>query len=124
MPKHRPCGRTGGLAQYTTPAWQPLIDAVGERLVETFMWMHEEELSDGLALHAYKHIYTRRYLYLSETGQAFERAPCGALVPIRIDHAIEQALCSWWTLDGWDAQDAEAVRDAVVRACGLAAENS
>jgi hypothetical protein len=48
---------------------------------------------------------------------AFERAPCGGLVPMRLDHAIEQALCTWWILSGWDAQDAEAVRDAVLRAC-------
>ena len=35
---------------------------------------------------------------------------------MRLDHAIEQALCTWWILSGWDAQDAEAVGDAVMRA--------
>jgi hypothetical protein len=117
MAEQRSCGHLGRLAQYTAPVWEPLVVAVGERLAETFMWMHEEELDDGLVLHAYKHIHTRRYLYLTADGRAFEPAPCGGFVPMRLDHAIEQALCSWWLLSGWDAQDAEALRDAVLRAC-------
>jgi hypothetical protein len=35
-----------------------------------------------------------------------------------LDFAIEQALCTWWILSGWDAEDAEAVGDAVLRAAG------
>ena len=38
------------------------------------------------------------------------------MVPMRLDFAIPLALCTWWTLRGWDAEDAEAVREAVVRA--------
>ena len=102
--------------QYEAPVWEPLIEAVGERLVATFMWMHEEELEDGCALQAYKHIHTRHYLYLTNDGDAFERSPCGGFVSARLDHAIERALCSWWILSDWDADDAEAVRDAVMRA--------
>jgi hypothetical protein len=117
MAEHRACGHLGWLVQYKAPVWQPLVVAVGQRLADTFMWMHEEELDDGSVLHAYKHIHTRRYLYLTTDGRAFEHASCGGFVPMRLDHAIEQALCTWWILSGWDAQDAEAVRDAVLRAC-------
>jgi hypothetical protein len=99
------------------PVWEPLVAAVGQRLAETFMWMQEQELDDGSVLHAYKHIHTRRYLHLTEDGRAFDYAPCGGFVPMRLDHAIQQALCTWWILSGWDAQDAEAVQDAVLRAC-------
>ena len=80
------------------------------------MWMHENRLADGSALHADKHIHTRRYLYLTEDGRAFEYAPCGTYVQTRMDYAIEEALCLWWTLAGWDAEDAAAVREAIVRA--------
>jgi hypothetical protein len=61
----------GTLAQYETPDWQPLLDAVGELITGDFMWMHEVTLSDGTALHAYKHIDTRQYLHLTADGRAF-----------------------------------------------------
>jgi hypothetical protein len=104
-------------AQYEKPAWQPLIDAVGERLAAGFMWMHEAELDDGSALHAYKHIHTRRYLYLTADLRAFEFVACGRLAPLRLDFAIEQAICTWWILHGWDEEDRHAVSEAVQRAC-------
>ena len=116
MEERRRCGQLGWLEQYKAPVWEPLVAAVGQRLAETFMWMQEEELDDGSVLHAYKHIHTRRYLYLTPDGRAFEHAHCGGFVPMRLDFAIEQALCTWWILSGWEAEDAEAVRDAVVRA--------
>jgi hypothetical protein len=118
MAEHRSCGHLADLVQYMAPVWEPLVEAVGQRLAETFMWMQENELDDGTVVHAYKHIHTRRYLYLTADGRAFDRAPCGGFVAMRLDFAIEQALCTWWTLSGWDAQDAEAVGDAVVRAAG------
>ena len=118
MGERRRCGQLGWLEQYKAPVWEPLVAAVGQRLAETFMWMQENELDDGSVLHAYKHIHTRRYLYLTPDGRAFEHAHCGGFVPMRLDFAIEQALCTWWILSGWEAEDAEAVRDAVVRAAG------
>ena len=78
--------------------------------------MHEERLADGTAVHAYKHIFTRRYLYLTADRRAFEPAPCRRLVPLRLDFAVERALCSWWMLYGWEDADVEALRDAVLRA--------
>ena len=57
--------------------WEPLIEAVGERLVGTFMWMYEEEMADGTILHVYKHVHTRRYMHLSTDGRAYAYTPCG-----------------------------------------------
>jgi hypothetical protein len=104
------------LEQYSAPIWEPLLAVVGERLTEGFMWMHEERLADGTAVHAYKHIFTRRYLSLTADRRAFEPAPCRRLVPLRLDFAVERALCSWWMLYGWEDADVEALRDAVLRA--------
>lgn len=110
------CGLDGWTRQYDEPCWEPLLEAVGERLTEGFMWMHETQLEDGRALHAYKHRATRRYLYLTEQSAAFERTACGRYAPLRLDFAIEAALCTWWILSGWEDEDREAVWEAVCRA--------
>lgn len=94
---------------------------VGERLAGTFMWMDESELEDGSPLHAYKHTYTRRYLYLTEDGRAYQEAPCGRFARLRLDFALEAALCTWWIFDGWDEEDAAAIREAIIRANATAA---
>ena len=80
------------------------------------MWMQELRLEDGTRLHAYKHIDTRCYLYLSDAGEAYERVPCDAFLPQRLDYALEAALCNWWILAGWDQDDADAVREAIIAA--------
>jgi hypothetical protein len=119
MPRTTPCpAQHGFLTQYDRPEWQPLIDVVGERLTGTFMWMQENELEDGTAVHAYKHIHTRDYLYLSADGRAFEITPCERYVRLRTDVAIERALCPWWMLRGWEPDDVEAIRAAILRAQG------
>ena len=117
MHDHRPHGRPGSVVQYDCPVWEPLEAAVGTRLAEGFMWMHEGRLAGGVTMHAYKHIWTRRYLYLSEDGRsAFEHAPCGGYVPLRLDFAIQAALCTGWLFTGWEEEDREAIIDAVMRA--------
>jgi hypothetical protein len=102
--------------QFDEPVWEPLLAAVGERLTGGFMWMGELTLHNGRALHAYKHIWTRRYLHLTEDGSAFDYAPCGMYVRTRLDWAIEQALCVWWLMAGWEPEDHEAIREACLRA--------
>ena len=116
MPPDTCAGRGARHAQHRHPVWEPLVDAVGERLAEGFMWMHENRFEDGSSVHAYKHVFTRRYLYLSEDGRAFEVAACGRYMPLRLDFAIEAALCTWWILIGWEEEDRAAVYEAVVRA--------
>jgi hypothetical protein len=122
MPFDRSCGCRSWVRQYERPVWGPLVEVVGEELAGTFMWMNEEELEDGVVLQAYKHIDTRRYLYLSEGGYAYEYAACGGLVPVRLDFAVQDVLCLWSILHGWDADVAESVRAAVERAGAIAGE--
>jgi hypothetical protein len=109
------CGLEGGdLRHCEKPEWRPLLEAVGERLTEGFIWMFWVELEDGSRLHAYKHYFTRAYLFLTEGGRAF--LPAGATPPQRLDWAIEHALCHWWILSGWEAEDVEAIHEAVLKA--------
>lgn len=79
------------------------------------MWMHEEIADDGLSIHAYKHKWTRRYLYLAEDGRTLERTVCGRFSLLRQDFAIEAALCTWWLLAGWEQEDVDEIRRAVER---------
>jgi hypothetical protein len=116
MPRLTCPARNAFHLQHDAPCWPPLIAAVGERLASGFMWMHEDELEDGTTFHSYKHLHTRSYLHLSEDGRAFEWTPCDRYVELRLDFAIERALCSWWVLEGWEPADAEAIRDAILRA--------
>jgi hypothetical protein len=78
----------GTLAQFERPDWEPLISLVGLDVVDCFMWMNELELEDGLRVHAYKSIATRRYLHVGVDGRTFayrardryeEVTPCEAL---------------------------------------------
>lgn len=61
----------GEMVQGDRPNWKPLEVMVGEELAGEFMWMFQVDLADGTAAHAYKHIWTRRYLHLGEDGRTF-----------------------------------------------------
>lgn len=49
----------------TDRRWPPLLELVPD-YVPDFMWMYEVELEDGTVLQAYKHRWTRRYLYIED----------------------------------------------------------
>ena len=109
------CGLEGGdLRHCEKPEWLPLLEAVGERLTEGFMWMFWVELEDGSRLHAYKHYFHPR-VPLPDGGRPGV-PPCGRYAPQRLDWAIEHALCHWWILSGWEAEDVEAIHEAVLKA--------
>lgn len=55
---------------FERPEWGPLTELAPEH-IEDFMWMFEVELENGVALHAYKHWETRRYLHLDHGGRAY-----------------------------------------------------
>ena len=109
-------GRETRLLQYDEPRWEPLEAAVGMTLAGGFMWMHEEVRADGSTIQAYKHIHTRRYLYLDGEGHAYEVTGCGAKARLRLDFAIQAALCTWWLLAGSTDEDRDEIREAVARA--------
>lgn len=113
MSRHRCDGPGVRAMQYRKPDWEPLVEAVGERLAEGFMWMQEDVLDDGTSVHGYKHVCTRRYLYLSDGRTAYAGLPCGYYRRQRLDYAIENALCSWWLLGDWEEADRLAVIEAV-----------
>ena len=70
------------MTQGEQPDWDPLVNAVGERVTRDFMWMFEVELSDGRSLQAYKHVDTRRYVHLAADGQTYFYEPPDRYVPI------------------------------------------
>jgi hypothetical protein len=77
------------------PNWQPLLDLVGEHLVEWFMWMYEIELADQSRVHAYKHVATRRYFHLAEDGRAFGYRSYARYLAIPLREAIDEAFQGW-----------------------------
>jgi hypothetical protein len=107
----------GTLRQYERPIWQPLLDLLGEDLVEWFMWMHEIELADHSALHAYKHVATRRYLHLTEDGRAFVYRSEDDYAEITLRAAIDDAFAGWERLLP-EPTDPDALRAALRRARG------
>jgi hypothetical protein len=87
----------GTLSRYEDPNWDPLLALVGAELAPWFMWMHAVELEDGRLVHAYKHVATRSYLHLGETGGAF--AFCGRRYrPIPPYRAIQEVFAGWESL--------------------------
>jgi len=111
------CPARAGVSDGTgEPNWQPLLDAVGEHLTGTFMWMYRVHLDGGGILHAYKHIFTRRYMHLGEDGRVYEYTACGRYVVSRLDFAIEAALFSWLVVDGGlEDEDVAQIRAAYFR---------
>jgi hypothetical protein len=105
----------GSIRQSEHPVWQPLLDLVGEQLVEWFMWMYEVELADQSALHAYKHVATRRYFHLAENGRAFAYRSHARYAEISPCEAIDEAFNGWEELLP-QPRDPEAVRAVLRRA--------
>jgi hypothetical protein len=112
-----PSDRTlhGTLRQCEQPVWQPLLDLVGAELAEWFMWMHEIELADGSAVHAYKHVATRRYFHLTEDGRAFFYRSEAKYTEVAPREAIDAAFAGWEELLPAPT-DPDAVRAALRRA--------
>jgi hypothetical protein len=110
----------GTMLETGRPVWQPLLDLVGEPLVEWFMWMFALELADRSRVHAYKHVATRRYFHLGEDGRAFAYRSEDRYVEISPREAIDEAFTEWEDLLP-QPSDPDAVRDALRqarRACG------
>ena len=89
---------SGALAQYERPDWEPLIALVGVDVVGCFMWMNELELEDGLRVHAYKGIATRRYLHVGVDGRTFAHRPPDRFEEVTPPEALEAAFAEWEAL--------------------------
>jgi hypothetical protein len=87
----------GRTVQYESPEWQPLLDFAPEH-IDDFMWMHEVELERNHRVHAFKHIWTRRYIHLDHEGRAF--AYCGDDLYQEVDPLDLLALVLWKDREG------------------------
>jgi len=106
----------GGSIQHQTPDWEPLLDVlVDHDLVSWFMWMYEVELADGARVHAYKHQYTRRYMFLATDGGAYAYCRNGEYLEIPTASAIEGAFETFERYDP-PKEDLAALRAALSRA--------
>jgi hypothetical protein len=102
--------------QGTVPEWRPLVEAVGEDLAGTFMWMFEVRLSDGRPLHAYKPIDTRCYVHLDLACNAFLYVGETHYRRIGLADALEAALSPWWERLNASAEDIAACWTAIADA--------
>lgn len=71
------------------------MDLVGPVLINWFMWMGEIRLHNGMSVHAYKHVETRRYLHLADGHTAFTYIEPDYYSRIRLDSALAEAFCDW-----------------------------
>jgi hypothetical protein len=99
----------GERSQGDHPTWEPLLTLVGDVLVGEFMWMFEIELADGAAVHAYKHIFTRRYLHIAEDGRTLVYTTTGRYRPIDRYEALALAFHEW-ELVGGDREGLDVLR--------------
>src|SRR6266496_1339412 len=110
----------GGIVQFEEPRWEPLERAVGEELMETFMWMFEVQTTEHRRFQAYKHRYTRRYLHVDHQGNAYdfvsEHDGRDRYRQVPLADAIELALRSWWEELDASPDDVADVRGAIERA--------
>jgi hypothetical protein len=114
----------GEVAQYDRPEWGPLEELVAEPVVGDFMWMHEVELTDGTALHAYKHIDTRRYIHLTANGQAYVYDPLDRYQPVAASDVLEEVFAHLPGLAGVTHAQIRASRRAVDRVRALEERSS
>ena len=110
---------TGIVSQGDEPTWGPLESLVGLFLAGWFMWMYEIRLEDDAAVHAYKHIATRRYLHLAEDGRAFVYVSPGQYDEITPHRAICLAFTGWERLS-CEPDDPAEIRAQLQRALDAA----
>jgi hypothetical protein len=84
------------MVQGQTPDWRPLLEVAGDEVTGGFMWMYDVRLASGRYLQAYKHFYTRRYVFLDAGCNAFAYLGHERYGPIALADALEAALSPWW----------------------------
>jgi hypothetical protein len=105
----------GRIVQAVAPSWEPIVAVLANELAAWFMWMFEVELTDGTRLHAYKHVVTRRYLFVDAAGHAYADDGSGRYLRRGLPVAIAQAFVGWERADPCE-RDVSLLRAAVSRA--------
>jgi hypothetical protein len=108
-----------GVLDVESPEWGPLLNLVGEELVDAFMWMYEVELEDGVRVHVYKHRWTRASLHLDAAGRAYYYTDSGRYRRIAPARLLEAALRSWWERLDAGPEETAASWAAIERAARL-----
>jgi hypothetical protein len=101
------------------PIWEPLEKLLPEPLLGCFMAMYQSTTNEGPVIHAYKHIDTRRYLFLDEEAGTwrFTGGPGrGSYCRIPLGAALEEAFCGWGDLVGYTAELGALVAEQIARA--------
>ncbi|MBA2347718.1 MAG: hypothetical protein H0V81_05420 [Solirubrobacterales bacterium] len=101
------------------PGWGPLERLTDDDplLLGRFMWMGEVRLEDGRRLQAYKHIDTRRYLYLSDELDAFEYRghPEEHYLTSSLATVLRECFCELRELAGPELAEIEAAEALIER---------
>jgi hypothetical protein len=100
------------------PVWEPLVQLLPLELVECFMSMYQSVTREGLTIHAYKHIDTRRYLFLDEDGDAwrYTNGEHDGYCRIELGGALEEAFCGWGDLVGYSPELGAIVTEQIAKA--------
>jgi hypothetical protein len=106
----------GRLGQYETPDWEPLRALLPRGLCDGFMWMNSVQLDDGTELQAYKHIDTRRYLWLDDEAVAYEHLGRDRFRRMRTLDAVEEVFGAYWLIMDASPADKRALRKAFASA--------
>ena len=80
------------------------------------MWMYDVRLAGGRYLQAYKHYYTRRYIFLDAGCNAFAYLGHERYGPVAVADALEAALSPWWEYLNASIVEITACWTAIVRA--------
>jgi hypothetical protein len=102
------------------PIWEPLEKLLPLELVEGFMSMYQTSTHEGPTIHAYKHIDTRRYLFLDETGDSwrYTNGDGHSYCRIPLGTALEEAFCGWADLVGYEPELGALVGEQIAKARG------
>jgi hypothetical protein len=109
--------QAGEITGADEPDWEPLIALMAPELVGSFMWMFPITLADGTRVEAYKHRWTRRYLYLDADLRAWGYREDGRYGLQRSVAAIlELVLSPWWERGDAEPDEVLLCWDAIERA--------
>ncbi|HEX6582138.1 MAG TPA: hypothetical protein VF056_00960 [Thermoleophilaceae bacterium] len=93
-----------------------MVAVLGEYLTGYFMWMYEAQLAGGRPLHAYKHIDTRRYVFLDPACNAFAYLGADCYGHVALADALEGALSPLWERLNASTEDIAACWTAIAHA--------
>ena len=108
--QRKPRAKRGEMLDEFDPEWEPLL-TLARIYVDEFMWMFRVELKGGIRLEAYKHRWSRRYLYLSEDGRCFGWCGDGLYREIEVEEVFDLVVGRtepWWSIPRYtELQDGE-----------------